>query len=75
MQGQASVELLADNLGLPSQDLASFELLDEEQIAHLIAALEEAEARQGSALDDAIQNALSHVPALLRKPILKILGR
>ena len=75
MGKQVNVGQLADSVGLPVDDLAAFECLDDTQIAHLVEALEEAQARQSDALEEAIQQALSFVPALLRRPILKILGR
>jgi hypothetical protein len=75
MREQESIGRLADSVGLAANELAAFECLDDKQITHLVAALEEAQARQSVALEEAIQQALSFVPALMRRPILKILGR
>lgn len=72
---QGKVEALADSVGMSPAELAAYELLDEAQIKHLVQAMEEAQLRQSSALEAAIQKALSHVPKMLHRPILKILGR
>ena len=72
---ETEINRLAETIGLESSELAAFELLDAQQIEHLAGALRDAQARQSDELETAIQQALSYVPALMRRPILKILGR
>lgn len=71
---QGKVEALADSVGMSPAELTAYELLDDEQIKHLVQAMQEAQLRQSSVLEDAIHKALGHVPKMLHRPILKILG-
>jgi hypothetical protein len=56
----------------PPPDLLA--VLDEDEIAALTKAVREARARQRKALDRAGQDALSGVPTLVRKTVLRVLG-
>jgi mono/diheme cytochrome c family protein len=48
--------------------------LSDDQIADLAAALHDARARDKAALAKAMQDALQHVPRLLRGPVRKMIG-
>lgn len=69
---RADVELLARELG--GDPPQAFNLLPSEAHAALIAALRAARSRQRNQLDEALTQALEHVPTLMRGPIRKILG-
>jgi hypothetical protein len=48
--------------------------LSDDEIADLAAALHDARARDKAALAKAMQDALQHVPRLLRGPVRKMIG-
>jgi hypothetical protein len=59
---------------LPDARASAFAALDDRQLAHAAQLVEDARARERSAMDQAIRDALQHIPALLRKPVVRILG-
>jgi hypothetical protein len=59
---------------LPDARAGAFAALDDQQLARAAQLLEDARARERSAMDQAIRDALQHIPALLRKPVSRILG-
>ncbi|HEU0196610.1 MAG TPA: hypothetical protein VFQ88_05250 [Nevskiaceae bacterium] len=70
---QTALDSLAARLRVERSGLASFEQLPADQQRSLDQAVEQVQVRQRRDLDAAIQNALRHVPLLLRGPVLKIL--
>lgn len=69
---RADVEVLARELGGDPPE--SFNVLPSEAQQALIAALRAARTRQRNQLDQALTQALEHVPLLMRGPVRKILG-
>lgn len=69
----AALDELAKILPLERGDLSGFERLKAADQAALNAAVQDVQRRQREELQAAIDNALKHVPALLRKPVVKIL--
>lgn len=69
---RADIELLARELGGDPPE--AFHGLPREAQQALIAALRAARSRQKNQLDQALTQALEHVPMLMRGPVRKILG-
>lgn len=69
---RADVEGLARELGGDPPE--AFNLLSSQAHQALIAALRAARSRQRNQLDQALTQALQHVPVLMRGPVRKILG-
>lgn len=69
---KTAAKTLASEIGgrLP----AEFDRLSEQQVQALSAAYLNARDRQSAELDEALSRALEHVPALMRRPVRKILG-
>jgi hypothetical protein len=64
--------LLTDQLrDRPSAGVSS---LDEEHLTHLASAIRSARRRQAEQLQAASDQALNHIPRLLRGPVKKIVG-
>jgi hypothetical protein len=70
----AALTSLARAVGLPAAELAACKALDAAQLRDLTALVEAARERDAREMDAAIQESLKHIPALLRGPVLKILG-
>ena len=69
-----SVEVRAELKRLLGPDVDLLRALSDKEAVALHALIEAARERQRTALRDAQQHALRLVPALLRKPLLKLLG-
>lgn len=69
----AALEALAQTLQIDRSRLSALEALTPSEQASLSEAVRNVQERQREELQNAIDNALKHVPMLLRKPILKIL--
>ena len=65
---------LAGNLAIDAEQLSAYQSLSEQQLQKLYEGISSAQSQQRETLQKAIQLALSHVPKLVRKPIIKILG-
>jgi hypothetical protein len=53
---------------------AAISALDDEHLAHLAGALHDVRVRQAEALASAAEQAMNHIPRLLRGPVRKIVG-
>lgn len=69
---RSDFELLAKELGGDPPE--SFHALPPDALSALTVALRAARSRQKKQLDEALTQALEHVPALMRLPVRKVLG-
>lgn len=68
----AALERLATTLGVDPARLTPFAGYSEEQIDTLVAGLERAMEQEDAAFDQGLEEALRHVPALLRPTARKL---
>ena len=73
MAGKTEFEQLGAALGKSAAELAALQALDTAQLQTLLQGFRTAQTRQRADMEQAIQNALKHIPALLRGTVLKIL--
>lgn len=73
MTGPSQQDQLRAALGNAAGELPVLDALSADQMATLIQLIEAARAQQGTALQAASEQALSHVPALLRGAVRKLL--
>lgn len=71
--GDDPVTALADDLGVPRDEVAWLDAADDATLAHLHAALDAAHARQEEALREAFEGTISVVPRPLRGRVRKLL--
>ncbi|MDE2422249.1 MAG: hypothetical protein KGO49_13840 [Gammaproteobacteria bacterium] len=71
MPNQA-IEQLANTLKVPATELADLSTLSETHIAKLDELITAAQQKQRQTLNDAIENGLNYVPAILRGTVKKI---
>ncbi|HSW11417.1 MAG TPA: hypothetical protein VLI06_01170 [Solimonas sp.] len=74
MSADSNVQRLAETLGKPATEFKAFAALAPAQVDLLTEAVHLTQQRQRAALEAAMTDALSHLPALLRGPVKKILG-
>jgi len=75
MAAQEELAELAAALDAGPEQFTALAELAPAQLAVLKQGFLEARRRQRADMEQAIKNALGHIPALLRGPVLKILGR
>jgi hypothetical protein len=68
-----TLEQLASTLKVPATDLPDLSALSESQLATLDGLITAAQLKQRQTLNDAIENGLNFVPAILRGTVKKIL--
>ncbi|PPE71927.1 hypothetical protein C3942_21175 [Solimonas fluminis] len=68
------MQRLAESLGRPSSEFQALASLPPAQIDLLSNAVAQTQQRQREALAKAIEDALGHIPMLLRGPVKKVLG-
>ncbi|MGH8456160.1 MAG: hypothetical protein ACRETW_09620 [Stenotrophobium sp.] len=73
MNASVELEKLAAILGKPSGELTSLGALAPDQLQALADGFLSAQKTQRAELEKAIQEALGHLPALVRGPVIKIL--
>jgi molybdopterin-binding protein len=71
MPNQA-IEQLANTLKVPVTELEDLSVLSEMQISQLDGLITAAQQKQRQTLNDAIENGLNYVPAILRGTVKKI---
>ncbi len=71
MPNQA-LEQLANTLKVPATELADLSTLSEAELAKLDGLITAAQQKQRQTLNDAIENGLNYVPAILRGTVKKI---
>ena len=71
MPNQA-LEQLANTLKVPATELADLSALSEAELAKLNGLITAAQQKQRQTLNDAIENGLNYVPAILRGTVKKI---
>jgi hypothetical protein len=74
MSTEQSLQRLAQTLGKPASEFQALGGLKSSQIDLLTESILSTQQRQRAALEVAMNDSLSHVPALLRGPVKKILG-
>ena len=72
MSAHAALEQLAATLNTTSAEINGLTVLDTQQIQQLNTLLEAAQQKQRQVLNDAIDEGLSYVPALLRGAVKAI---
>jgi hypothetical protein len=71
MPNQA-IEQLANTLKVPATELEDLSVLSETQLSRLDGLITAAQQKQRQTLNDAIENGLNYVPAILRGTVKKI---
>lgn len=71
MPNQA-LEQLANTLKVPATELTDLSMLNEAELAKLDGLITAAQQKQRQTLNDAIENGLNYVPAILRGTVKKI---
>lgn len=74
MSIEQSLQRLAQTLGKPASEFQALAGLQPSQVDLLTESIVSTQKRQRAALEVAMKDSLSHVPALLRGPVKKILG-
>lgn len=74
MSSEASLQRLAESLGRQPSEFQALGSLQPAQIDLLSNAVVQTQQRQREALAKAIEDALGHIPMLLRGPVKKVLG-
>ncbi|GAC1379940.1 MAG: hypothetical protein NVS3B3_22590 [Aquirhabdus sp.] len=72
MSNQA-IEQLANTLKVPATELEDLSILSETQLSQLDGLITAAQQKQRQTLNDAIENGLNFVPAILRGTVKKII--
>lgn len=74
MSAEAKLQRLAETLGRPAAEFQALAALEPAQVELLVESIQLTQQRQKAALETAMNDALDHLPALLRGPVKKILG-
>ncbi|AXQ29482.1 hypothetical protein D0B54_12620 [Solimonas sp. K1W22B-7] len=74
MSTEAPQQRLAETLDRPAAEFQAFAALQPAQLDLLAESILQTQQRQREALAKAIEDALGHIPMLLRGPVKKVLG-
>jgi hypothetical protein len=72
MMPNQAIEQLANTLKVPATELEDLSVLSETQLSELDGLITAAQQKQRQTLNDAIENGLNYVPAILRGTVKKI---
>jgi molybdopterin-binding protein len=72
MMPNQAIEQLANTLKVPVTELEDLSVLSETQLSQLEGLITAAQQKQRQTLNDAIENGLNYVPAILRGTVKKI---
>lgn len=73
MSEQTQLSRLAAAVDASVEELEAFAQLEERDLAILAEGFEHAQTRQRAELEHGIEEAISYVPAIMRRPVLRIL--